>query len=530
MIDEQQFLLAALPPTQGQIRLALSVSAVLLVVFGVTAPFANNQWPRTYAFVPTQVGICAVNDLITSALLFGQYFIARRWALLVLAIGFLYTSLIGIPYALSFPGALSPTGFLFGGVQSSPWLFYFWKAGLPLAVIAYAVLKDASGGTSKSESSPKVVIFWSVAAVIAIVCGLTWFALESDVLLPRIITAMDPNGVSFDRGINPVIALCFLSLIAVAIALLWIRRRSVLDLWLMVLCCVLMLEIMMSSVLVTARFNFGWYAGRLYTVAASIVVLLVLLSETTAIYVALAHSVIRQRRDRDGRVIAMEAMAASIAHEIRQPLGAMVTFANAGHRWLTHTPPNLDEALLALRRVATDGHRAAGVLTSLREMFKKDAHGRVSFNVNELAREVLAMLDIDLRTQQISVSINLTDGIPPVVGDRGQIQQVFLNLIMNAIEAMDTVTDRARVLWVSSNTIQAASGVMVTIEDSGTGIKGDDADRIFEPFFTTRTGGTGVGLAICRSIVEAHEGTLGAFANKPYGTIFRVALPTATHA
>jgi signal transduction histidine kinase len=220
----------------------------------------------------------------------------------------------------------------------------------------------------------------------------------------------------------------------------------------------------------------------------------------------------------------MDAMAASIAHEIGQPLGAIVANANAGRRWLTQTPPNLDEALLALNRVATDGNRAAEVIGSVRAMFKKGAHGRVSFNVNDLVREVIAMLEIDLRTQQVSVSTNLNDGIPLLLGDRGQLQQVFLNLMMNAIEAMDTVTDRVRMLSVTSNTIQEPSGVMVTIEDSGTGIKGDK-DRIFESFFTTKSSGTGIGLAICRSIVEAHGGTLAAFANKPYGTIFRVALP-----
>jgi C4-dicarboxylate-specific signal transduction histidine kinase len=295
----------------------------------------------------------------------------------------------------------------------------------------------------------------------------------------------------------------------------------VLDLWLIVVCCAIVLELTMNYLLI-ARFSVGWYASRIYSFTASSVVLLVLLSETTTLYANLALSVLRQRSAREARQTAMDAMAASIAHEIRQPIAAMVTDATASSRWLRNSPPNLDEALLALNRVVSNGHRAADVITSLRTMFKKDARGRASFDINELVQEVLTTLDVDLRTQQVSVTTQLGVDVRPLVGDRGQLQQVLLNLMMNAIEAMGT--NPARMLRVSSNTIQQSSGVMVTIEDSGTGIKHTNKDSIFEPFFTTKTGGMGLGLAICRSIVEARGGTLAAFANKPHGTFFRVAL------
>jgi signal transduction histidine kinase len=518
--DERPFLLADLPPSQAQVRLAIALVAALLLAFGVTAPFLHIPLQRVDAFIPTLEGICVVSDLITAALLYAQFSITRRWTLLVLSSGYLFTALIVIPHALIFPGAFTPTGLLSAGLQSSAWLYTFWHAGLPLAVIVYVLLRDADSATSMSDHSLVAIISLSVAAVVGLVCGLTWIATAGEWLLPRIFldsVHADPSRI-WQTGIVD------LSLTAGALALLWLRRRSVLDLWLMVMCCTWLLELTLTAVLLANRFSLGWYASRIYTLAASIVVLLVLLSETTTLYANLARSVWRQRGAREARQVAMDAMAASIAHEIGQPLGAIVANANAGRRWLTQTPPNLDEALLALNRVATDGNRAAEVIGSVRAMFKKGAHGRVSFNVNDLVREVIAMLEIDLRTQQVSVSTNLNDGIPLLLGDRGQLQQVFLNLMMNAIEAMDTVTDRVRMLSVTSNTIQEPSGVMVTIEDSGTGIKGDK-DRIFESFFTTKSSGTGIGLAICRSIVEAHGGTLAAFANKPYGTIFRVALP-----
>jgi signal transduction histidine kinase len=520
--NEQPFLLATLRPSQGQIRLAFAIVAALLVAFGVTAPFLNVQLQRLDAFIPTIEGVCAVNDLITSALLFSQFAITRRSALLALSIGFLFTALIIIPHALSFPGAFAPAGLLGAKLQTTSWLYNFWKAGLPLAVILYVLLKDANAGTRPPERSPSRVILGSVAIVVAMVCGLTWIATAGEEFLPRLMLD-NTRGI---QGPLRVVGVLLVSLSAAALTLLWVRRNCVLDLWLMVMCCTLILEVAMANLLIT-RFSVGWYASRVYALASSIVVLLVLLSETTTLYANLARSVMRQRGAREARQIAMDAMAASIAHEIKQPLGAMVTNASAGLRWLTNKPPDLEEARLALQRVVDVGNRADAVITSLRTMFKKEMHGRVSFGVNDVVREALTMLDVDLRTQQVSVATQLSEDVPQLLGDRGQLQQVFLNLIMNAIEAMGSVTSRARVLRVSSNTIQGSSGIMVTIEDSGTGIEGKDKDRVFEPFFTTKTGGTGIGLAICRSIVEAHGGTLAALANKPHGTIFRVALPDA---
>jgi signal transduction histidine kinase len=317
-----------------------------------------------------------------------------------------------------------------------------------------------------------------------------------------------------------------LSLTAIALALLWLRRRSVLDLWLMVMCCTWLLELTMTAVLLTTRYSLGWYASRIYTLTASIVVLLVLLSETTALYANLARSVMRQRNERHARQIAMDAMAASIAHEVNQPLSAMVTNASAGLRWLTSATPDLNEARASFENIVNDGRRASEVIGGIRSMFKKEAHGRLLLDANDLVREVLTTADHELRTHRVSVRTDLRNGLPQMVADRGQLQQVFQNLITNAIEAMDSVTDRARVLRVSSDIIQGSSDVVVTVEDTGTGIEGKDKDRIFEPFFTTKSTGTGIGLAICRVIIEAHGGSFRVSTNNPYGTIFQVTLPT----
>jgi signal transduction histidine kinase len=294
----------------------------------------------------------------------------------------------------------------------------------------------------------------------------------------------------------------------------------------MVMCCTWLLALTMTAVLLNTRFSVGWYASRIYTLTASIVVLLVLLSETTALYANLARSVMRQRGEREERQTAMDAMAASIAHEINQPLAAMVTNANAAVRWLTSATPDLDEARAALRHIVDDGHRASEVIGGIRSMFKKGAHGRLLFEINDLVREILTMVELDLRNHRVSVTTDLRNGLPRLLADRGQLQQVFFNLTMNAIEAMGSVTDRARVLRISSDIIHEPPGIAVAVEDSGTGIKDVDKDRIFEPFFTRKSTGTGIGLTICRSIIESHGGSLRVSAGKPYGTIFQVTLPS----
>jgi signal transduction histidine kinase len=520
---EHQFLLAALPPSQGQIRLALGVVTVLLVAFVVTAPFTNTQLPRVDAFIPAFETAIVINDLITSILLFSQFFIVRRWALLALANGYLFTALIVIPHVLTFPALFAPTGLLGAGLQSTVWLYIFWHAGSPLAVIVYVLLEDrnAESGTSVPERSPAAVIGWSVAIVTAMVCGLTWVAVAGDGLLPSVFL----DRVEMNRSLSSLFGGLIMSLDAVALALLWLRRRSVLDLWLMVMCCTWLLEAVIAAVLINSRFSLGWYAGRIYALIATLFVLVVLLSEATTLYAHLARSVMRQRGEREARQIAMDAMAASIAHEVNQPLSAISLNSQSALLFLARTPPNIEEARAALESIANDSVRGSDVIASLRAMFKKDVHGRVWFSVNDLVREVLAMVDVDLRTQRISVSTELREGIPRLLADRGQLQQVFLNLIMNAIEAMRSITDRARRLQISSDIIQGSSGVLVTVEDSGTGIDREDRDRIFDPFFTTKSSGTGIGLTICRSIIESHGGTLWASGNRSYGTSFHVALP-----
>jgi PAS domain S-box-containing protein len=224
------------------------------------------------------------------------------------------------------------------------------------------------------------------------------------------------------------------------------------------------------------------------------------------------------------RLTAVTQMAASIAHEINQPLASIVAGGNASLRWLAKTPPDLDEARSALKRIIGDGHRAGEAISGIRAMFKRDDQEKAPLEINPLILEVLALLHRELQNQRISVQTELAEGLPKVLVNRVQLQQVMLNLLTNAVEAMGTVTDRIRSLRVKSE-IQQPHDVLITVQDSGPGIDRKNLDRIFRPFFTTKENGMGMGLSICQSIIEAHNGHLCALSEADEGSVFKILLP-----
>jgi C4-dicarboxylate-specific signal transduction histidine kinase len=200
----------------------------------------------------------------------------------------------------------------------------------------------------------------------------------------------------------------------------------------------------------------------------------------------------------------------------------MITSADAGLRFLDRSTPNLDKAKEAFRRIAADGHRAGAVVASIRATFKKDLRNRTSLDVNELIQEALALERGDLQKYRILVQAEPNKQLPAVRGDRIQLQQVLLNLITNAIDAM-AAKDEPRVLRVASEAYEA-DAVVVSIADTGTGVDAQAIDRIFNPLFTTKSDGMGMGLSICRAIIEAHDGRLWFAPNTPRGAVFHFTL------
>ncbi|HMF21452.1 MAG TPA: MASE4 domain-containing protein [Pseudolabrys sp.] len=521
--EEQHFILSTLSPSLAQRRLALSVVLALLVAFVTTAgPLSTIQPGRIGAFVPAYATAIFVTDLLTAVLLFAQFSILRSRGLLAIASGYLYTALIVIPWMLTFPGVFTPSGLLGAGLQTTTWLYTLWHAGFPLFVIAYAILKDADPAEGLWQGSAGVAILSSVAVTAAVVCAATFLVTAGNDLLPR--ESLDP--IQFST-VWLYVAGCLALLILVALIVLWIRRRSVLDLWLMVVMCAYLIEIYLISFPVPVRYSIGWYAGRVFGLVSGSLVLFVLLYEITMLYAQLLRAVFSQRREREARLMTGDAVAATIAHEVKQPLSGMITNADAGLRWLDRPTPDLDEAKAAFKQIAADGHRAGAVIGSIRAIFKQDARSRTSLDISDLIGEAFVLLRGDLQKHRVLVQTEADKRLPQVLGDRIQLQQVLLNLITNAIESMAD-EDGPRILSVKCEVQDG--GVMVSVADTGAGIGAQDVGRIFNPLFTTKSGGMGMGLSICRSIIEAHDGRLLVAPNAPRGSVFQFILRAGTAA
>jgi signal transduction histidine kinase len=195
-----------------------------------------------------------------------------------------------------------------------------------------------------------------------------------------------------------------------------------------------------------------------------------------------------------------------------------------GLRWLNGQPPNIEEVRSVLGRIAKEGERGDKVIGSIRAMLKKGGQERADLDINELIREVMTLMQGELKKRGVSLQTEFAHDLPHIVGNRIQLQQVILNPMLNGVEAMASVSDRPHLLQVRCER-QGPDGILVTVADSGTGIEVKDIDRIFETFFTTKAEGMGMGLSICRSIVELHGGRISASQTNPHGSIFRVFLP-----
>jgi PAS domain S-box-containing protein len=230
---------------------------------------------------------------------------------------------------------------------------------------------------------------------------------------------------------------------------------------------------------------------------------------------ALAHA---------NRVATMGQLTASIAHEVNQPLAAVIANAEACLSWLNRETPDLKAARLSIEWIIEDGNRASEVIRRVRSLANKTSVEKVALDINDVAREVIALLQRELAGHQVSLLMELAPALPMILGDRVQLQQVIINLAMNGMEAMQSVTDRSRELVIRSRQ-DLAREVLVSVTDCGVGISAEDVERLFNPFFTTKSSGMGMGLSICRSIIESHDGRLWATANVPHGAAFQFTLP-----
>jgi PAS domain S-box-containing protein len=239
---------------------------------------------------------------------------------------------------------------------------------------------------------------------------------------------------------------------------------------------------------------------------------------------ALREAVVKLEGERDNKLMNIEVVTASIAHEVRQPLGAIAANGSAALRFLGRTPLDIDDLRTILNAVMSDCNRVSEVFDTIRALFRRVDLQRETIVVNDIALEVLESMREELTEHGVAAQTELASGLPPVDGYRGQLRQVIFNLIRNAIESMDSTTGRDRVLRVMT-TLDGGDAIVVTVEDSGPGISPKRLDSIFEPFTTTKADGMGLGLAICRMIVERHGGRLSASSDGRSGARFQFVLP-----
>jgi signal transduction histidine kinase len=440
----------------------------------------------------------------------------RSRATLVVANAYLFAALVMIPFILVFPNVFVPGKGVLGGVNSTTYIYCFAHAIFPLFIFRYAFLNERHGNGPRQRSA-LVEITRSVIFTITLVLAGAFVFIVGEPLLPRV----SVNAMTFGAyWWYPAGAVMVMN--AAAIIVLWFRQRVALDLWLMVVMLLYVIEIPLTYYPEPQRFSVAWITVRAFGILASSIVLMLLIHEIETLYARLLGAVLAQRREREARLITGDTVAAAIAHEVKQPLTAMIASADASFRFLDRPTPNVDRAKEALKRVVEDGHRAGAVVDSVRANFKNDGGARTTVDVNELIRHALSLERGDLQKHQILVQAEPNTQLPKVLVNQVQLQQVLLNLITNAIDAM-AEKEPPRVLCMKSD-VHEGTDVMVSVADTGAGISPRDIDRIFNPLFTTKSDGMGMGLSICRAIIEAHEGRLWATPNTPRGAVFQFTL------
>ena len=499
-------------------RIALAVVAFSAAVFVAAAPFAKTPLAPVPAFIPVYEAALVTCDVVTAALLFGQFAFLRSRALLVLAAGYLFTALVAISHALTFPGLVTPGGLLGAGPQTTAWLYMFWHGAFPLLAIAYALLK---GTPRDAQRSP-------IAGAIAMTCGASIGAAALATLLATSGRDLLPPIMDGNRYTPLMIAVVTTvwGASGVALAVLWKRRpHSILDLWLMVVMCAWIFDIALSAVLNGGRFDLGFYAGRVYGLVAASVVLGMLLAQNARLYRRLALEGETRERDRERLVVANReldesraaaveserakgAFLATMSHEIRTPMNGLL-----GMLELLSLTPLDGEQRTTLGIVRDSGRSLLRIIDDILDFSKMEA-GRL-----ELRPEPTSIAALVERVRNVYSGNASSKGIvlehrvdarigPSLVVDPLRLQQILNNLVSNAIK----FAERGRV-GIEASLVERSGGrerLRFVVEDQGPGIAQEDLARLFQPFAQARpsAGGTGLGLSICRSLAGLMDGSL----------------------
>ncbi len=508
-------LLSTVPAGSREKRLAFAVILISAVLCLAAVPFVRLALPKVPSFIPAYEAALTINDLITAVLLFGQFTRSRSRALLTLAGGYLFSGLVVIPHALTFPDAFSPTGLLGAGEQTTAWLYVFWHAGFPFFVLGYALLRDRGTAGKELHGDVRVTVMLLVICVGAIVGAITLLASWGMDLLPILIKAGDYSRL-ISTGTSPsILFLCLLALIA-----LWrLRQPSVLEIWLMVVMCAWIFDVILSAVISSSRYDLGWYAGRSYGLLAATFVLVILLLETNSLHNRLAREeerelLLKQLTDSN---IERGHFAHVAAHDLGQSVRMVSSFcgllsANYGHQ--------LDER--GRQYVSIMANAALTMQALLDDLVE---HGRLDFEKGDAAwldagkvlEEVLRSLGEPIEK---SGAVVTNDPLPRIWTIPVRFARVLQNLVANAIKYVAPgVKPRVHV----SVTTKADEWVF-SVADNGIGIDPEYHARIFQPFKRLHTAkeysGAGMGVAICKKIVEGLGGRISIESSLGAGSTF----------
>jgi signal transduction histidine kinase len=510
------------PPNRQEVRFAIVIVGIFIAGSLLILPLRNVRMGMIDAFVPMINATMFADELLIGTLLYAQAAVFRSRALTVLATGYVCAALLLIPHTLAFPSAFSPNGLLDSGISTTAWLVAFRRLAFPIAVILYVLLKRVdSAARPEAERQPERVVGWVLGAS-ALVAMLTLLATAGQEFLPPLfVNLRDPVYSNFVTVISVTVVL---TIVAMAL-LLRQQNASVLDMWLLVALFGWMAQLLMTLPLET-RFRLGYYYLFGLMLVPNLIVTLALIAESNRLYAKLALAMSARNRERDARLMSMDAVAAAIGHEVKQPLTAIVTNASAGLRWLDRAPPNLERANESLRTIIQQGHHASDLITSVRSVVTRRSGERATFSLNDLVRETAPLLDRELALGNISLELALDDGLPPIVADRVQMQEVLINLFTNALQSLGATRGRPRRIAIRSVALHGPD-VLLEVSDNGIGIAPEQVEQIFDFFFTTKATGTGMGLALCRMIVEQHGGRLWASQGEQQGAgaTFHLQLP-----
>jgi signal transduction histidine kinase len=310
----------------------------------------------------------------------------------------------------------------------------------------------------------------------------------------------------------------------VALVVLWRRRKSVLDLWLIVAVSALVAELAITSFVVLSRFSLGFYVQRGFSLAASIIVLSALLAEAMVLYARLANAVARLQRERASKLLTVQAAVGALTHQMRQPLTGIATGASAARRFLAQTQPDIDRVQRIHDDIVHATSQTNEAIESIRALFKDADQPQSAINLNELIMECFQTLQEELAEHGIVGRIDLDPTLPLIAGHRGQLREAVLNIMQNAVEAMGASESGARNLMLGTK-LHDQGEVIISVQDTGPGLEQQSTMKIFDAFVTTKDKGTGLGLAVSRMIVEFHGGRIIPKSDPGSGARFQIVLP-----